>query len=148
MKRSVLIGLFVAARLAAADLQVHKWNPAAASRFLDQREAWWASCPRAARDQGTFCVSCHTTIPYALARPALRAVLHEQSPSNDERELRENVAKRVRLWNEVGPYYAGQDRESRGTESVANAVVLASLDAPAKHLSAEARAALDSDVAI
>jgi hypothetical protein len=71
-------------------------------------------------------------------------VLQEQSPSNEERELRENVSKRVRLWNDVGSYYAAQDRESRGTESVANAVVLASLDAPAKHLSAEARAALDA----
>ena len=144
MKRSVFIGFFVAASLAAADLQVHTWNAAAAARFLDQREVWWASWPQAARDHGTFCVSCHTAIPYALARPALRAALNEQSPSKEERELRENASKRVRLWNDVGPYYAGQDRESRGTEAVANAVVLASLDASARHLSAEGRAALDT----
>ena len=86
---------------------VHTWNPAAAARFLDQREGWWAAWPQAARDQRTFCVSCHITIPYALARPTLRAVLREQSPSKEERELCENVAKRVRLWNNAGPYYAG-----------------------------------------
>ena len=36
-----------------------------ARRLVD---AW----PRAARDHGTFCVSCHTTLPYALAHAALR----------------------------------------------------------------------------
>jgi squalene-hopene/tetraprenyl-beta-curcumene cyclase len=143
MKTALFIGFFVAARLAAADLHVHAWNASGAARFLDQRAAWWASWPQAARDHHTFCVSCHTTIPYALARTALRATLHEQSPSNNERELRENVGKRVRLWTDVQPYYPGQDRESRGTEAVANAVVLASLDASAGHLSTESRAALD-----
>jgi squalene-hopene/tetraprenyl-beta-curcumene cyclase len=88
--------------------------------------------PGAARDHGTFCVSCHTALPYALARPVLRRVLAEQSPSINERKLLENVTQRVRLWSEVEPFYSdgkyhdGKGAESRGTESVLNAFILAS----------------------
>jgi squalene-hopene/tetraprenyl-beta-curcumene cyclase len=45
------------------------------------------------------------------------------------------VTKRVRLWKEVAPFYSDKDRgvyksvESRGTESVLNALILASNDA-------------------
>jgi len=91
--------------------------------------------PRAARDHETFCVSCHTAVPYAMSRPALRAALGEQALSANERKLLDNVTKRVRLWNEVAPFYSDKDRgayksvESRGTESVLNALILASNDA-------------------
>ncbi len=53
----------------------------------------------------------------------------------NERRLLENVTKRVRLWKEVAPFYTDADRgvyksvESRGTESVLNALILASSDA-------------------
>ena len=106
--------------------------------------------PRAARDHGTFCVSCHTAVPYALSRPALRNALGEKSPSVNERRLLDNVTKRVRLWKEVAPFYSDADRgegktvESRGTESVLNALILASNDAPNGQLSNDTRAALDN----
>ena len=59
----------------------------------------------AARDRGTFCVSCHTTLPYALTRPLCASALGgEARPSDDERML-DNVPTRVRLWKDVGPYY-------------------------------------------
>ena len=110
------------------------WNPKAAAAYLDQREVTWMGWPGAARDHGTFCVSCHTVVPYTLARPALRQALAEPGPSVDERLIVENVSKRVRLWSEVGPYYAddgygnGKPAESRGTESVLNALILVSQD--------------------
>jgi squalene-hopene/tetraprenyl-beta-curcumene cyclase len=91
--------------------------------------------PRAARDHETFCVSCHTAVPYAMSRPALRAALAERGPSANERKLLDNVKKRVRLWKEVAPFYTDADRgvyksvESRGTEAVLNALILASHDA-------------------
>src|SRR6185295_13386636 len=50
----------------------HTWNPEAAAAYLDHRADWWMGWQGAARDHGTFCVSCHTALPYALARPALR----------------------------------------------------------------------------
>ncbi len=125
------------------------WDPKAAAAYLDYRESWWMGWTGSARDHGTFCVSCHTALPYALSRPALRAALTEQGPSINERKLIENVTKRVRLWKEIGPYYSDQGydhktAESRGTESVLNALILASHDAQNGHLSDDTRAALDN----
>jgi squalene-hopene/tetraprenyl-beta-curcumene cyclase len=116
-------------------LAANSWDQRAAAAYLDQRAGWWMAWPRAARDHDTFCVSCHTAVPYAMSRPALRRALAEQGPSANERKLLDNVTKRVRLWKEVAPFYSDADRgvyktvESRGTESVLNALILASHDA-------------------
>jgi squalene-hopene/tetraprenyl-beta-curcumene cyclase len=104
--------------------------------------------PGAVRDHDTFCVSCHTAVPYAMARPALRQALAEQGPSASERRLLTNVTKRVRLWDELEPFYPDKTRgvpktaESRGTEAILNAIILTSYDEPGK-LSADAKLALD-----
>jgi squalene-hopene/tetraprenyl-beta-curcumene cyclase len=108
----------------------------AAAGYLDGRMSWWESWPTAARDHGTFCVSCHTAMPYALARPALRSALSENAPSAIERTFLDNMSKRVTNWPEMQPFYnesrgAGKSLESRGTEAVLNALVLTRYDAPA-----------------
>ena len=126
------------------------WDQRAAAAYLDQRAGWWMAWPKAARDHETFCVSCHTAVPYALSRPALRKALAEEAPSPNERRLLENVTKRVRLWKEVAPFYSDADRgvyktvESRGTESVLNALILASNDARRGKLSSDTRMALEN----
>jgi squalene-hopene/tetraprenyl-beta-curcumene cyclase len=127
---------------------VKTWDPKLAAAYLDQREADWMQWPVAARDHETFCVSCHTNLSYALARPVLRKALAEDAISPTEKRLLDDIGKRVRLWNEVGPYYTdaqykdnGKATESRGTESVLNALVLASYDAPTGHLSEITRSA-------
>jgi squalene-hopene/tetraprenyl-beta-curcumene cyclase len=126
------------------------WDQKAAAAYLDQRANWWMEWPRAARDHETFCVSCHTAVPYALSRPALRTALAEEAPSVNERRLIDNVTKRVRLWKEIAPYYSDADRgayktvESRGTEAVLNALILASRDAASGQLSGDARAAFEN----
>ena len=102
---------------------------------------------RAARDHGTFCVSCHTALPYSLSRAALRESLADDTPSANERRLIDNVTRRVRLWKEVGPYYgdrADKAVESRGTEAVLNALILAAHDARSGRLSADTRTALEN----
>ncbi len=125
------------------------WSPQAAAAYLDARLNWWADWPQSARDHGTFCVSCHTVAPYAISRLTLRAALREQGPSPIERRILDNVTKRVRMWNDVEPYYPDATRgvpktaESRGTESILNALVLASYDAPRGTLSPDTRLALD-----
>lgn len=126
------------------------WSPSKAAAYLDKRATWWTSWPTAARDQGTFCVSCHTGTPYALGRAALRSALGESGPSANEQKVLDSVAKRVRAWREVEPYYSDQARglpktsESRGTESILNALILTMRDARAGHLSADAKLALDN----
>src|SRR5882672_1518476 len=126
------------------------WDHKAAAAYLDQRAAWWMGWPKSARDHETFCVSCHTAVPYALSRSALRKPLAETALSASERRLLDNVTKRVRLWKEVAPFYSDADRgayktvESRGTESVLNALILANNDAQNGKLSDETRIALDN----
>ncbi len=148
-----LLACLAAAALVACSHPVAKvpetWDPKAAAAYLDYRAGWWMEWNGSARDHGTFCVSCHTALPYALSRPALRAALGEQGPSINERKLIENVTQRVRLWKEIGPYYSDQGydhktAESRGTESVLNALILASRDAQSGQLSNDTRAAFDN----
>ncbi len=128
-----------------SDLSVcNSWNQRAAATYLDKREAWWMAWPAAARDHATFCISCHTAMPYALSRPLLRSPLAEQAPSPAERMLLDNVSKRVRLWKDVKPYYSEQANKSRGTEAVLNALILASADAPDGRLSADTRVSFDN----
>ncbi|HVH72692.1 MAG TPA: hypothetical protein VNB49_16500 [Candidatus Dormibacteraeota bacterium] len=128
----------------------NSFDQKAAAAYLDRRQVWWMAWPKAQRDHDTFCVSCHTAVPYALSRPALRNGLAKQTPSANEQRLLDNVTKRVRLWKEVAPFYSDADRgayktvESRGTESVLNALILANHDAQNGQLSNDTRTALDN----
>jgi len=144
-------GVMTACSHTEADVKASgSWDPKAAAIYLDQRETTWMGWPSAWRDHGTFCVSCHTVVPYVLSRPGLRKVLSEKALSESERKLLDNVTKRVRLWNEVGPFYGNEGydgdkaAESRGTESVLNALILASFDSQTGHLSDTTRAAFNN----
>jgi squalene-hopene/tetraprenyl-beta-curcumene cyclase len=126
------------------------WNRKAAAAYLDQRATWWTTWPNAQRDHGTFCVSCHTALPYALARPALGQSLGETAASPAEAALLANITKRVTMWRDVEPFYPDQLRgipktsESRATEAILNAVILSRRDARTGALSDEGRRALDN----
>jgi len=131
----------------SANSSSNSWDRKAAAAYLDRRESWWMNWPEAARDHDTFCVSCHTAVPYALSRPTLRKALVEAAPSMSEKKLLENVSKRVRLWNDARPFYTNEPddvhktEESRGTEAVLNALILASHDAQDGQLSDDTRTA-------
>ena len=122
----------------------------AAAAYLDQREAWWTTWSGSARDHQTFCVSCHTAVPYALSRYSLRGELGENEPTIDERKLIEDVTKRVRLWKEIEPSYSDQEygehkaTQSRGTEAVLNVLILAAYDAQSGKLSAGTKMAFSN----
>jgi squalene-hopene/tetraprenyl-beta-curcumene cyclase len=151
MKTTVFV--FAALALSASQAATNdagNWDSKAAAAYLDARANWWMGWPQSARDHDTFCVSCHTAVPYALARPALRTAMGELSPSATERKLVENVTKRVQMWSEVEPFYSDEKRgvpktaESRGTEAVLNALILANYDAHEGKLSDDTRLALDN----
>jgi squalene-hopene/tetraprenyl-beta-curcumene cyclase len=124
------------------------WSPSKAAGYLDKRLTWWSTWPSAAKEQGTFCVSCHTSTPYAISRTALHAPLGETTNAPIEQKLIDSVTKRVRMWHDMEPFYPDQTRglpktsESRGTESILNALVLVSRDVPSGKLSDDARLAL------
>jgi squalene-hopene/tetraprenyl-beta-curcumene cyclase len=149
------IGLVILACVAATGLAQRPSTASpsslrAAASYLDGRLDWWEHWQNSQRDHDTACVSCHTALPYALARPALHRVLDEPEIAAPERIMLANVTKRVRLWKEVEPFYPDQTRglpktsESRGTESVLNALVLASREASAPALSEDARQAFNN----
>jgi squalene-hopene/tetraprenyl-beta-curcumene cyclase len=126
------------------------WNPKAAAEYLDRRASWWIAWPPATREQGTVCISCHTALPYALSRSALDAngssANERRGSSANERRIMDSVTKRVRLWKELKPYYgekdgANESLKSRGSESVLNALILASYDARNGKLSDDTRTA-------
>jgi squalene-hopene/tetraprenyl-beta-curcumene cyclase len=135
--------------LFAAETGSATWNPKAAADYLDGRITWWSTWKQSARDHDTFCVSCHTVAPYAVGRSALRAALGEHEVSPVERKMLASVTTRVRVWKETEPTYpddkrgAGKSAESRGTESIFNALVLARYDAPTGKLGADTKLAFD-----
>lgn len=125
------------------------WNPDAAAVYLDTRADWWMTWRKAARDHGTFCISCHTTLPYALARPALRERATDSHLTGREQKVLDNVRTRVHHWIDAAPYYGARAQapskvaESRGTEAVLNALILADADAREGRLSDDTRLAFD-----
>jgi squalene-hopene/tetraprenyl-beta-curcumene cyclase len=132
-----------------ASASAKTWNQQTAARYLDDREIWWQQWPPAQKDHGTVCISCHTTLPYAMARPGLRRELGETQLTAPEKTLRDSVDKRVLQWTEMVPFYSdarngpGKTAESHATETVLNAVILASYDAQLGHLRPITRTAFD-----
>lgn len=122
-----------------------QWSPVAAASYLDQRDAWWNGWPRAQREHGTVCVSCHTVLPYAWARPLLRRQMKQTQLTPMEAAMLASIQKRVADWPAVQPYYLDPAHAvpSRATESVLNAVILASYSAEDTSLVPAARRAFD-----
>src|SRR5258705_1044597 len=73
------------------------WNRTAAAKYLDDRMDLWFTNAKKLRtgDEKTTCVSCHSSIPYALARPALRRAMHASAPAAQEARLVEETSRRV-----------------------------------------------------
>ncbi|HVA50113.1 MAG TPA: hypothetical protein VNH11_27355 [Pirellulales bacterium] len=129
-----LIVVLVAWPVAFARGEGPGWNPQAAASYLDERaRAWFAFDGRGTGATRSTCISCHTLLPYALARPVLRGLSGTSPPAEPEAKLLAEIGMRVGHWTDLdskafGLYYDGSDqkkRESRGTEAVFNAVVLA-----------------------
>ena len=159
MKHSVVASLSLACGILAGGYAVSasgpaplsgSWDARAAAAYLDGRQSWWMTWPTSARDHDTHCVSCHTALPYALARPALRLPLSEHEASMTERKMLDDVVKRVRMWRDVEPFYPDQLRglpktsESRGTEAILNAMILSTRDGYAGAMSDDGRIAFDN----
>jgi squalene-hopene/tetraprenyl-beta-curcumene cyclase len=110
------------------------WKPDQAARYLDEREkTWFAFDSRGQGSNKSTCVSCHSVLPYALARPALRKLIGAESPAEWETRLLAQTRMRVENWPRLdseafGLFYDDSDRkktESWGTEAVFNSVMLA-----------------------
>lgn len=112
------------------------WKKGAAEKYLDERAKTWFAFAGAGRGEGetkVSCVSCHTLLPYALGRPALRKLTGAARPTEYETKLLAQAKMRVEHWGEIDSpkfrlfYDFNEDKkkESWGTEAILNAVLFA-----------------------
>ena len=120
--------------LARADADGPSWQPDRAGDYLDERAvAWFDYDSRGEGLTRTTCVSCHTVLPYILARPALRKLTGALAPTEPEVKLLTQTKMRVEHWKDLdtkafGLFYDSSEdkkQQSWGTEAVFNAVILA-----------------------
>jgi squalene-hopene/tetraprenyl-beta-curcumene cyclase len=127
-----------------ADDPAKTWNKDGAAKYLDERGKSWFAFTGADRGEGatkSSCVSCHTLLPFALGRPALRKVTGVAQPTEYETKLLAQVRARVDYWKELdtpkfGLFYDFSEpkkTQSWGTEAVLNALILAWDDAYQGH---------------
>jgi squalene-hopene/tetraprenyl-beta-curcumene cyclase len=139
-KRSAILAIALLASTTSATAgEATQWKPEQAARYLDGRAGEWEAFRGADRGEGAdkvSCLSCHTSVSYALGRPAVRRAAGEAAPSPHETRLLEQVKRRVAHWSELDTprfrlSYDFDERkkvESWGTEAVLNALVLAGDD--------------------
>lgn len=132
----ILIVVLVACPTARAGGERKSWKPEEARKYLDERQKGWFAFSSADRGEGetrTSCVSCHTALPYAMARPVLRKFVGAETVTEQEKKLLAQTRMRVENWKELdseafGLFYdsnARKKKESWGTEAVLNTVILA-----------------------
>ncbi len=82
----------------------------------------------------TSCISCHTVVPYMLARPALRKTMQVREPTPQEVRLLQELTRRVDTDPGHEPLSDPKHGGERGTEAILNALILACCDAAQKRV--------------
>ena len=135
---AALLGFPFPAATFGGDLAPGQWDPSGAAQYLDRRGENWFKFGSAKRGEGASasqCVSCHSLLPYALARPVLRRLSNEKTPTRWETQVLEQTKSRVANWAQLDEveyqlfydFDEPKKKQSRGTEAVLNALLL-SLD--------------------
>src|SRR2546425_10959531 len=117
----VPIAVLVACPLARAGGERKSWNPDEARKYLDERQKAWFAFSSADRGEGetrTSCVSCHTVLPYAIARPVLRKLAGAETVTEQEERLLVQTRMRVENWKELdneafGLFYDSNARKKK-----------------------------------
>jgi squalene-hopene/tetraprenyl-beta-curcumene cyclase len=133
---SALLAFLSAAPILGGELTPEPWDKARAAQYLDGRGENWFKFGSAKRGEGASasqCVSCHTLLPYALARPVLRRLSNEKEPTRWETQVLAQTKSRVANWDELDEveyqlfydFDEAKKKQSRGTEAVLNALLLA-----------------------
>jgi len=130
-----LLAFVCSAPTLAGEYTPKEWDKTRAGQYLDRRGEDWFNFGSAHRGQGPStisCVSCHSLLSYALARPVLRRLSNESSPTKFETRILEQTRRRVSNWDRLDAaefqlYYDFDDakkKQSRGTEAILNALIL------------------------
>ena len=130
MTKRLVLALFVVTTVTTGVLSAaDPWDAASAAKYLDARmDTWWANAKVLKTGDGEQrCISCHTAVPYVLARPKLSRMLGETKPAAHEARIIDTVRARIAAIGNEQPYYDNNEdkkTESRGAEAVLNAFVL------------------------
>lgn len=111
------------------------WDRTKAAEFLDARGEQWFNFGSSHRGTGatkSSCVSCHSLLSYAMARPVLRQISNEKLPSKWETRILEQTKFRVSNWEKLDTetfqlmydFDDAKKKQSRGTEAVLSALLL------------------------
>jgi len=128
--------ILVLSPMAWSGEEAASWKPEDARKYLDEREKAWFEYSPASRGEGmtqSTCISCHSVLPYVLARPVLHKLVAGDVVTEFEKKLLAQTKNRVANWKKLdtAPYSLLYDfseqkkKESWGTEAVLNAVILA-----------------------
>ena len=131
-----LFALTCAAPTSAGEDARGKWDESKATEYLDRRGEEWFKFGSADRGQAkskSSCISCHSLLSYALARPILRQLADDEEPTVWEAKLITQTKRRVANWDKLDTpvfqlfYDFDEDKkkQSRGTEAILNSLVLA-----------------------
>jgi len=119
----------------AQEDEIQDWDKKLAAEYLDARAEWWLGWNSSKLGNETSCIACHTGVPYLMSRHRLRSEIGETDSSNAEKKTLAGVYKRVKKFDEITLYYQppnyGEEKrlQSRGTETIQNAVICATIDA-------------------
>jgi len=107
------------------------WQTAAGKYLDDRMDLWFVKANKLQSGEAkTSCVSCHTGLPYVMARPALRRALGVSQPTVQETKLLEETLRRVETYGSHELLFKDKEDQSRGTEAVLNLLVLAREETP------------------
>lgn len=92
--------------------------------YVDARAATWITTPFSFvhSDDHTCTLSCHTTVPYVMARAEMPPALQRQEGPAALASIRARLEDRIGRWDQIAPYYDFNKIQSRVTEGVTNAV--------------------------
>ena len=110
------------------------WDRTAAAQYLDDRiDLWFEKATKLKTGQTqTACISCHTVVPYLLARPVLRNAMQVADGTPQEVKLLGEITQRVDTYPDHQALSDSKHDASGGTEPILNALILAREDAHAK----------------
>ena len=131
--------------IAAATAWCGDWSPKLAEQYLDSRQKEWIAWPTAMAS-GVACVSCHTGLPYLVARPALRHALGETTPTLYEGVLVASMRATVIRSDAKDLFHGLKGKivdQVYGAQVVLSALVLAMDDAQRGRMSPEGEKAFE-----
>ncbi len=134
------VGIFANTRIHAQTVDFKK-----TAKYLDSKQSHWFEWSSSKRGN-TRCIACHTNLTYTIVRHDLAKFTGSDDLAVYNNKLLTNAKKRIENWDTIRVFYGGRKKaQSRGTEAIMNALILAKHDRASKRekISAATKQAFD-----